>query len=92
MPSAAVPDGMCKQSNISPLVRVKAETERALVLNPNYALAYGTRGLVEVYLGHPLAAISFIERAYASNGPFAPHGGRSGQPSHCLEAEISAPR
>jgi adenylate cyclase len=45
------------------LVRAKAETERALALNPNYALAYGTRGLVEVYLGHPLAAIPFIERA-----------------------------
>ena len=45
------------------LVKAKAETERALALNPNYALAYGTRGLVEVYLGHPLAAIPFIERA-----------------------------
>ena len=45
------------------LIRAKAETERALALNPNYALAYGTRGLVEVYLGHPLAAIPFIERA-----------------------------
>ena len=45
------------------LVKAKSETERALALNPNYALAYGTRGLVEVYLGHPLAAIPFIERA-----------------------------
>ena len=43
--------------------KAKAEAERALTLNPNYALAYGTRGLVEVYLGHPLAAIPFIERA-----------------------------
>jgi adenylate cyclase len=45
------------------LVRAKSETDEALALNPNYALAYGTRGLVEIYLGHPLAAIPFIQRA-----------------------------
>ncbi|MEW9837463.1 adenylate/guanylate cyclase domain-containing protein [Mesorhizobium marinum] len=45
------------------LVKAKSEAETALALNPNYALAYGTRGLIEVYLGHPLAAIPFIERA-----------------------------
>jgi adenylate cyclase len=45
------------------LVRAKAESEEALALNPNYALAYGTRGLVEIYLGHPLAAIPSIQRA-----------------------------
>ncbi|TMJ37570.1 MAG: hypothetical protein E6G89_14025 [Alphaproteobacteria bacterium] len=41
----------------------KAEAEKALTLNSNYALAYGTRGLIEVYLGHPLAAIPDLERA-----------------------------
>jgi adenylate cyclase len=45
------------------LVRAKAESDEALALNANYALAYGTRGLVEIYLGHPLAAIPFIQRA-----------------------------
>jgi adenylate cyclase len=45
------------------LVRSKALAERALVLNPNYALAYGTLGLTEVYLGHPLDAVRLIERA-----------------------------
>ena len=45
------------------LEAAKAEAEKALALNPNYALAYGTRGLIELYLGHPLAAIPHIERA-----------------------------
>ncbi|BCH26441.1 adenylate/guanylate cyclase domain-containing protein [Mesorhizobium sp. L-8-3] len=45
------------------LARAKAETEKALVLNPNYALAYGTRGLVDVYLGQPIAGVPYIERA-----------------------------
>ena len=43
--------------------RAKRETETALTLNPNYALACGTRGNAEIYSGHPLAAIPFIERA-----------------------------
>ena len=41
----------------------KRETETALALNPNYALAYGTRGHVEVYAGNPMEAIPFIEQA-----------------------------
>ncbi len=45
------------------LVLALAQADKALVLNPNYALAYGTRGLIETYLGHPLAAIPMIERA-----------------------------
>ena len=45
------------------LVRSKVLAERALALNPNYALAYGTLGLAEVYLGHPLDAVRLIERA-----------------------------
>jgi adenylate cyclase len=45
------------------LERAKRETEAALVLSPNYALAHGTRGHVEVYAGTPLAAIPFLERA-----------------------------
>ncbi len=42
---------------------VKQQTEIALSLNPNYALACGTRGNAETYSGHPLAAIPFYERA-----------------------------
>jgi adenylate cyclase len=45
------------------LERAKRESEIALTLNPNYALACGTRGNAEIYSGHPLAAIPFIERA-----------------------------
>ena len=45
------------------LEAAKAAAEKALALNPNYALAYGSRGLIELYLGHPLAAIPHIERA-----------------------------
>jgi adenylate cyclase len=45
------------------LEAAKAAAEKALSLNPNYALAYGSRGLIELYLGHPLAAIPHIERA-----------------------------
>jgi adenylate cyclase len=45
------------------LERGKRETEAALALNPNYALAYGTRGNAELYSGHPFAAIPFYERA-----------------------------
>ena len=45
------------------LERAKQETGVALALSPNYALAYGTRGLAEVYSGDPLAAVSFIEQA-----------------------------
>jgi len=45
------------------LQRAKQETDIALSLSPNFALASGTRGLTEVYLGNPLAAIPFIEQA-----------------------------
>ena len=45
------------------LVRAQAQADEALSLNPNYALAFGTRGLIEIYLGHPLVAIPFIQRA-----------------------------
>ncbi|MGA7681134.1 MAG: tetratricopeptide repeat protein, partial [Pseudolabrys sp.] len=41
----------------------KRETEIALALNPNYALAWNTRGNAEAYSGHPLAAIPYFERA-----------------------------
>jgi len=39
------------------------EADRALALNPNYALAVNTRGLVHVYTGEPAKAIPYIERA-----------------------------
>ena len=44
-------------------LRAMAEAKAALALNPNYALAYGTHGLIEIYSGHPRAAIPNIERA-----------------------------
>ncbi len=43
--------------------RATATGDIALALSPNYALAYGARGLAEVYAGNPLAAIPFIEQA-----------------------------
>src|SRR5207248_459458 len=52
------------------LVRAEAETDKALALNPNYALAYGTRGLVKIYLGHPLAALPLIQRAIVLDPAF----------------------
>jgi adenylate cyclase len=39
------------------------EADRALSLNPNYALALNARGLVYVYTGEPAKAIPLIERA-----------------------------
>ena len=43
--------------------RWAAACDRALALNPNYALALNTRGMVYVYSGAPLDAIPYIERA-----------------------------
>ncbi len=45
------------------LEKARQEAEKALELSPNYAPAYGTLGLVEIYAGNPLTAISLIERA-----------------------------
>jgi adenylate cyclase len=39
------------------------ESDRALALNPNYALALLTRGNVHIYMGEPAKAIPYIERA-----------------------------
>lgn len=39
------------------------EADRALSLNPNYALALNARGLVDVYTGEPAKGIPLIERA-----------------------------
>jgi adenylate cyclase len=38
------------------------ESDRALALNPNYALALLTRGNVHIYTGEPTKAIPYIER------------------------------
>ena len=53
------------------LAKAKVDAGRALELNPNYALAYGTLGQVEVYLGHPLEALPFIERAIRLDPAFS---------------------
>jgi adenylate cyclase len=45
------------------LAQARQESEIALALSPNYALAHGARGLAEVYAGNPLAAVPFIEQA-----------------------------
>jgi adenylate cyclase len=43
--------------------RAMAEADAALALNPNYAVAHGARGTIDVYLGNPQSAIPHIERA-----------------------------
>jgi adenylate cyclase len=45
------------------LPKCKLEAEAALALNANYALAYGTLGLTEAYMGNPLTAVPLLERA-----------------------------
>ena len=45
------------------LPKAKRESEAALAVNPNYASALGTLGLVEIYSGNPEAAIPLAERA-----------------------------
>ena len=40
-----------------------AEADAALNLNPNYALAHNSRGIVNIYRGQPLAAVPHIEQA-----------------------------
>jgi adenylate cyclase len=45
------------------LDRSAAEGDAALNLNPNYAHAYSTRGLISIYAGQPVAAVPYIERA-----------------------------
>ena len=39
------------------------EADRALSLNPNYALALNARGVLHIYTGEPAKAIPYIERA-----------------------------
>ncbi|MDJ0955924.1 MAG: adenylate/guanylate cyclase domain-containing protein [Arenicellales bacterium] len=39
------------------------EADKALSLNPNYALAINARGMVHIYTGEPTKAIPYIERA-----------------------------
>ena len=43
--------------------RVATEVDAALALNPNSAVAYGTRGMADVYVGDPLSAIPRLEKA-----------------------------
>ena len=44
------------------LDKAKRESEAALAINPNYAQALGSLALVELYSGHPEAAIPVAER------------------------------
>jgi putative tryptophan/tyrosine transport system substrate-binding protein len=51
------------------------EGDRALALNPNYALALLTRGILHIYTGEPAKAIPYIEKAMrldptAQNGQY----------------------
>ncbi len=48
------------------------EADRALSLNPNYALALNARGIVHIYTGEPAKAIPFIERAMRLDPNFQP--------------------
>jgi adenylate cyclase len=45
------------------LERALAATEAALALNPNFALAYDSRGVIHLLSGEPLAAIQCFETA-----------------------------
>ena len=45
------------------LYRSAAEADAALNLNPNYAQAHNSRGIVNIYGGQPLAAVPHIEQA-----------------------------
>ncbi len=49
------------------------EADRALSLNPNFALALNTRGIFHIYAGEPAKAIPYIERAMRLD-PAAQHG------------------
>ena len=53
------------------LTRARAEADEALRLNPNHAQAISMRGLVEIYSGHPLEAIPFIQRGILLDPAFA---------------------
>ncbi len=56
------------------------EADKALALNPNYALALLTRGNVHIYTGEPTKAIPYIERAMRLD----PGGPQQGQYLHVL--------
>ena len=43
--------------------RVATEVDALLALNPNSAVAYGTRGMANIYAGDPLSAIPRLEKA-----------------------------
>ena len=43
--------------------RVATEVDAALALNPNSAVAHGTRGMADIYAGDPLSAIPRLEKA-----------------------------
>ncbi len=45
------------------LDRSAAEADTALNINPNYAQAHNSRGIVNIYGGQPLAAVPHIEQA-----------------------------
>ena len=49
------------------------EADRALSLNPNFAVALNARGIVHAYMGEPAKAIPFIERAMLLD-PAVKHG------------------
>ena len=53
------------------LPKAKRESEAALAVNPNYASALGTLGLVDIYSGNPEAAIPLAERAMRLDPGFA---------------------
>ncbi len=53
------------------LEKAKQETETAMALSPNDAFAYSQRGHIEVYMGTPLQAIPFLERAIRLDPGFA---------------------
>ena len=53
------------------LARATAESEKALAINPNYAQAHSSRGIIDIYAGNPLAGIPRIERSMRLDPAFA---------------------
>lgn len=56
---------------VKDLPGAKADAERAIALNPSSATGYGTLGHIMVYLGNPLSAVPYLERAMRLDPHFA---------------------
>jgi adenylate cyclase len=53
------------------LPRATAESEKALAINPNYAQAHSSRGIIDIYNGEPMLGIPRLERSMRLDPAFA---------------------